>query len=167
MDSHNVAIFLPKSSFFMDFSCKEKLEDNFKELLLNLEESYQIEMKGFYQIKVYQDSYYGTIIEIEEEEIPYFDYLDSQIEMNIHIVKNVCILYQVEDILNLDYEILKSSDLFQYENHFYIKLKKEIKYPNYLKLLEQGTVIYGDRTYNILKFGRLFHKSNEKLSFTK
>ncbi len=156
-DGKNVVIFLPSFNIFLDRLKKDELEDYFRALFLKLEERYGIDQSGFYQIYVYKDIYYGVVLEIEEEEIPYLDYLDNEVEMNIHIPKETIFMYQLEDILALDLDTLKASDLYFYQNKFYIELKKEISKKNYFQLLEYGELIYGDKTKKIQKLGKLFH----------
>ncbi|MCI9233358.1 MAG: hypothetical protein HFH08_02025 [Bacilli bacterium] len=156
-EGRDMVIFLPSSNIFLDKLKREELEDYFKSLFLKLEERYGIDQSGFYQIYVYKDSYYGAILEIEEEDIPYLDYMDNEVEMNIHIPKSTNFMYQVEDILDLDKDILNLANLYYYQNKFYIELKKEISKKSYLKLLEYGELIYGEQVQKIQKFGKLFH----------
>lgn len=155
-DGKDVVIFLPASNIFLDRLKKEELEDYFKMIFLKLEERYGIDQSGFYQIYVYKDSYYGAVLEIEEEDIPYLDYIDNEVEMNIHIPKDTSFMYQLEDIFDLDKEILNASNLYYYQNKFYIELKKEVLKKNYFRLLEYGELIYGEKVKKIQKLGKLF-----------
>ncbi len=155
-DGKNVVIFLPSSNIFLDRLKREELEEYFRALFLKLEERYGIDQSGFYQIYVYKDSYYGAILEIEEEDIPYLDYMDNEVEMNIHIPKNTNFMYRLEDILDLSEEILSASNLYYYRNKFYLELKKEVSKKNYLRLLEYGELVYGEKIKKIQKSGKLF-----------
>lgn len=155
IDQEKVVIFLPKPFFSFDFEDKEKLEENFKELFLKLEDRYELDMSGFYQIKVYQDLYYGAILDIEQEELPYFDCFDRQVEMSIQIMKDSFFLYQVEDILEIEPEILKHSNCYIFQEHFFLELVHELPLSFYIKLLESSTVVYGRKTQNIIKFGHI------------
>ncbi|MCI8545383.1 MAG: hypothetical protein HFH09_04050 [Bacilli bacterium] len=155
-DGKDVVIFLPASNIFLDRLKREELEDYFKTLFLKLEDRYGIDHCGFYQIYVYKDSYYGAILEIEEEDLPYLDYIDNEVEMNIHIPKDTSFMYQLEDILDLDIEILKASNLYYYQNRFYIELKREVQKKNYLQLLEYGELIYGEKVKKVQRSGKLF-----------
>lgn len=155
-DRKDVVIFLPASNIFLDRLKREELEDYFKTLFLKLEDRYGIDHCGFYQIYVYKDSYYGAILEIEEEDLPYLDYIDNEVEMNIHIPKDTSFMYQLEDILDLDIEILKASNLYYYQNRFYIELKREVQKKNYLQLLEYGELIYGEKVKKVQRSGKLF-----------
>lgn len=156
MDQESVVVFLPNPIFSVDLSCKDQLEEYFRALFLKLEEYYDMHMRGFYQIRVYQDPNYGAIFEIDEEDVPYFDYLDQQVEMSIQIIKESFFLYQVEDILQLNRDIIKCCTFYQYQNHFYLKLNEKISLGNYIKLLEHSEIIYGSKTKRITRLGKLF-----------
>lgn len=155
-EGKDVVIFLPASNIFLDRLKKEELEEYFRTLFLKLEERYGLDQSGFYQIYVYKDPFYGAILEIEEEDIPYLDYMDNEVEMNIHIPKDTSFMYQLEDIFDLDVEILNASNLYYYQNKFYIELKREVQKKNYLRLLEYGELIYGEKTKKVQKLGKLF-----------
>lgn len=157
LDQEDVVIFLPNFSF--DLLNRDVLEDYFRDLFLKLEDCYEIEMNGFYQIDLYTDSNYGTVVKIEGDDIPYFDYFDHQVEMSIHVNKENCFLYQVEDILDLPSEILEKSSFYQYQNSFFIQLNEAVSKPNYIRLLEYGSLVYGEMARKIMNFGKLFRKS--------
>ena len=142
LDQEDVVIFLPNFSF--DLLNRDVSEDYFRDLFLKLEDCYEIEMNGFYQIDLYTDSNYGTVVKIEGDDIPYFDYFDHQVEMSIHVNKENCFLYQVEDILDLPSEILEKSSFYQYQNSFFIQLNEAVSKPNYIRLLEYGSLVYGE-----------------------
>lgn len=156
LEQNNVVIFLPTPFFSLDFSSKDDLEDYFRELFLKLEDHYDFNMSGFYDIEVYEDSYYGAIFTIEEEDIPYFDCLDRQVEMSIRISKEKEFLYKIEDPLDLNEEIVSASQFYQYQNEFFLKLTKKLTIASYMRLLEYSTLVYGKKVKNIQKFGHLF-----------
>ncbi len=157
LEQNNVVIFLPTPFFSFDFSCKDELEDYFRELFLKLEDHYDFNMSGFYDIEVYEDSYYGAIFTIEEEDMPYFDCFDRQVEMSIHISKEKEFLYKIEDPLDLEQGIISCSEFYQYQNQFFLKVKKKLTTASYMRLLEYSTIVYGKKVKNIMKFGKLFH----------
>lgn len=154
MEEENVVIFMPIQNILIDFSSNDVLEDYFRKLFLKLEAQYDLDMSGLYQIEVYQDPRYGAVFDIEVEEVPYFDYLEHQVEMSIHIVKDPLFLYQIDDLLNIEKEILKKSKIYQYKKKFFIKLPKEISNRNYIKLLEIGNLVYGKEAKIITKLGK-------------
>lgn len=154
MDQEKVVIFFPTFSFDVDFSCKDTLEDYFKQLFLKLEARYDVEMKGFYQIKVYQDSYYGSIFDIEAEEVPYLDFLDHQVEMSIQVLKMSKFLYQIDDFLDVA-ELKDFCNCYYYQHHFYVEIINKMPDFMYWKLLEYSKLIYGKKVSNIIHFGNL------------
>lgn len=154
----SVVIFLPTPNLLLETLSKEELEDYFRSLFLKLGNRYEINQNGFYQITIYKDAFFGSILEIEEEEIPYFDYMDTQVEMSIHIKKDSFFMYEVADILDLEEEIIKKSNLYFVQNKFYIELKSKIMEKNYMKLLEYGKIIYGEKVKKVQKYGKLLDK---------
>ena len=154
MDEENVVIFMPIQNASVDFSSKDVLEDYFRKLFLKLEAQYDLDMSGLYQIEIYKYFRYGVIFDIEIEDVPYFNYLDHQIEMSIHIVKEPLFLYQVDDLLNIEEKILKNSKIYQHKNKFFIQLGKRISNKDHIKLSELGILVYGKEAKTILKFGK-------------
>lgn len=157
LDQENVVIFLPNFSF--DVLNRDVLEDYFKELFLKLEDCYEIEMNGFYQIDIYMDSNYGTVVKIEGDDIPYLDYFDHSVEMSIHVNKDHGFLYQVEDVLDLPSEVLEKSSFYRYQNDFFLQIDSSVSRSSYIRLLEYSSLVYGEEARKVMNFGKLFHKS--------
>ena len=80
----------------MDFSNTKVLERDLKSLLLRLKKYYKIDIKGYYNITVYIDEYYGAVLKIEEDN-DYYDYFDDTIAIRMKKVKSN-FLYEVDDI---------------------------------------------------------------------
>jgi len=153
IDELNFTIYLNK--FYIndiDLKNKDDLENYFKNLFLKLKDSYQMPLSGYYNITIYLDKFYGVIIDIQKEDLEYFDYFGGQIDMRIAIVDN-SFLYQVKDINILKNQTIYGA-IYQYKNHFYFKLEKEIPNNLYLKLLEWSNIIYKENTEIIMKKGK-------------
>lgn len=153
-DQNNMVIFLPAPSFELNFSLKDEMEDYFRTLFLKLDHLYNLNFEGFYHVAVYHDKYYGVILEIEKEDLPYIDCLEQQIEMSIHIMNEPHFLYQLEDILPLPSNILNNSKCYLYQNQFFIELTNEISYFDYVKLLEYATIVFGKKAKKIIGLGK-------------
>lgn len=139
----------------INLSSKDNLEIYFKELFQQLKDQYEIEINGYYNIDIYEDQHYGTIINIEKEEMEYFDYFDNQIDMQINIQTNVTFLYQIEDILTIPKEIKDKIEIYHYLDNFYLKIIKPISNIELGRLLEISNLKYGPKNKNILKLGKL------------
>ena len=123
----------------MDFSNTKALERDLKSLLLRLKKHYKIDMKGYYNIIVYLDDYYGAVLKIEEDN-DYYDYFDDTIAIRIKKVKSK-FLYEVDDISYIDNYIDKFK-INNRDNKIYLTIINELNSYEYLNLLETSRIIY-------------------------
>lgn len=129
----------------IDFDDVDYLEKYLKDLIIKLKNIYDIDIKGFYNIKIYIDSIYGAILELEAEDLDYGDYF-NQIEMRIIPIYTV-FLYKVEDYINI------YGKIYTYKNNIYLKLDNKISYKDYIKVMDYAEIVYNN-TDNILNFGK-------------
>ena len=129
----------------IDFANVESLEKYLKDLIIKLKNIYYIDIKGFYNIKVYIDSIYGAILELDAEDLDYGDYF-NQIEMRIIPIYTI-FLYRVEDYLSI------CGKIYSYKNNIYLKLNENISYKDYIKVMDYAEIVYNN-TDNILNFGK-------------
>lgn len=132
----------------IDFTKKNELEKYFKELFLKLKEYYNIKINGYYNINVYIDEFYGVVLELQKEELDYYEYFDNQVDMHI-LTEEVQFLYLIEDYFIINE--LNISKLYYYKDKYYILPNINTDY-NYL--LENSEVVYKN-TKEIIKFGRV------------
>lgn len=122
-----------------------KSEDYFKKLFINIKNKYNLKLNGYYKIYVFVDKFYGSIIEIENEELDYYDYF-NQIDMEIKVI-NSTFLYQI----NYDYltkDILEKVNIYKIKDKLYIKiLEQDILN----KIIEYSKIIYDESAKEILK----------------
>ena len=123
----------------MDFSNTKALERDLKNLLLRLKKYYKIEIKGYYNITVYMDKYYGAVLKIEENN-DYYDYFDDSIEVRMKKVKSK-FLYEIDDISYIETYIDKFKISID-NNKVYLTIDNELNEYEYLKLLEVSNIIY-------------------------
>lgn len=133
----------------MDFEDREELEEYFRELFLKLKDLYQIVIQGYYNIDIYIDSLYGAVIEIEKEELDYFEYDDNQVDMRI-CIHQTSILYELEEYIPLDQ---KKYDMIWYGNKWYVKLKQKLNEIYLGRLLEYAEIHYQEENEQILRRG--------------
>ena len=134
-ENNLLIIYLPNKLF----DSNQDVEKYFYTLFSKLKNNYNISISGYCDISIYSDEYYGHVIEIKREE---FDYLDSNIEMNIKI-KKTNFLYEIDTITNY-------GTIYKYHNKFYLKLNKKITNNKYYQLLENSNLIYNDLTIKII-----------------
>lgn len=153
MRDDKIVVFLNKKEIVnLDFNDELKLEEYFKMLFIKLKKNYEIELNGYYNIDVYQDKQFGAILEIENEELEYYNYF-NQIDMKINILKNSSFLYEIEYGF-LDNEILSQTICYKNSDKIYLKIEKDINDITFAKILEYSEIIYGDVIQDILKYGK-------------
>ena len=144
-DYNKTIIFLKKELVgSLDFNNIDSLENYLKELFLKLKNIYNMEIKGFYNIKVFIDSIYGMVLELEAEDLEYGDYF-NQIEMRIIPIYTE-FLYKIEDYINI------KGKVYIYKNEIYLKVNKNISNKDYLKVMDHAKIVYNN-TDNIIKYG--------------
>lgn len=138
----------------IDFTNHEQIEKDFKNIFIILNKKYDIDINGYYSVKLYRNKFYGIILDIKLNDVDYIDYrdfFDNQIEMNIEVL-DTDILYEVEDFFFLNK--LENIDLYNYHNKLYISLKNKLDESEYLRLIEFSHVIYGLNAKKILSKGK-------------
>ena len=121
------------------------LEELCRDVINKLNDYYNIELKGFYDVIIYIDSKYGSVLEFILEDLDlYYDY--SKVDLHI-IKKDVNFLYQVDDILDLNID-----KFYLYHNKYYIPLDNLT-----LRNIEFGRIIY-QNTNQIIRNGSLMCK---------
>lgn len=166
IDDLNMIIYLNNMKIkTIDFSKKEDLQDCFRDLFVNLKDSYNINVNGFYNINVYKDKFYGIVLEIEKEDIDYIDYLSGQVDMNIIVDNNNTFLYEINDYFNIDKKNIDKFKLYQYKNKIYLQVIDNISSIDFGKIMEFSKIIYGDICKQILKHGKKIEVNNFSLNF--
>ena len=148
IDNNKFIVFLNKK---FDLDDKVKLEKCFKDLFYNLKNKYNIEVNGYYNINVYADKYYGTIIEMENEDLEYYTCF-NQIDMEINVFKSN--FYYKIDYSFLNKDILDKCYCYEYNNQIYLKIKDSIDKITLSKLLEISNVSYGLEAEKIAQYGK-------------
>lgn len=144
----------PYTEDFLNTKEKTSIENYFRSLFLKLKKYYQIELNGYYDIHIYNNKNYGSIITVEKEDYEYYNYFDDKLDMRISCEQESEFLYELEDI-NLEIKKEKKVSIYTYNNHFYIKIKENLSNIEMAKILEYSKVIYGKEVCNILSFGKI------------
>ena len=110
MDLDSIILFLSDMDFSLDEDIDE-LENNFRNIFIRLRNLYDIDIQGYFKVDIYKDKYIGAIIEIQKDDMEYFDYLDSQIDMNISIHNDEIILFEVIDLYLFSEKLTYESNL--------------------------------------------------------
>lgn len=134
--------------FLNNLNLKSSINSQIKDIIKMIQKKYNIQ-NSFYDIFVYNDNNYGSILEINIAD-SYFEQID------ITIIKNV-FLYQV------DFFCLKDATYYKYNNKLYLKLNKKINEILLGKLIECSQIIYGDEAKKILKLGEFINYKQDYL----
>ena len=138
---NKIIVFLYKRINFKQIN----LEKYFKKLFIKFKEDYHIELNGYYSINIYIDKFYGSVIEIENEDLDYYNYF-NQIDMEVKLNDNV-FLYEI-DYEYLNKSIINNSNIYKLKDKLYIQVKDN----NILnKILEYSNIIYGEKIKYILR----------------
>ena len=138
---NKIIVFLYKRINFKQIN----LENYFKKLFIKFKEDYHIELNGYYSINIYIDKFYGSVIEIENEDLDYYNYF-NQIDMEVKLNDNV-FLYEI-DYEYLNKSIINNSNIYKLKDKLYIQVKDN----NILnKILEYSNIIYGEKIKYILR----------------
>lgn len=157
-DDINTVIYINKEySSDIDFSNELEIENYFKKVFNKLKTFYNISIKGFYNIDVYLDNYYGIVLNLEKENIDYYDYFDNHIDMQFRIKKYSSFLYKLNDLFDLSSQIKDKVIVYFYRNQIYAKIIKKIDYLNLGKLIENSQIIYDEKIDDIVKYGKIIN----------
>ena len=154
IDDNNIIVFLNKFNIKnIDFKNRENIEKHFRNIFLKLKHIYKLDIKGYYNINIYMDDYYGAVLEIEHEDIEYIDYFDKTIDMRVSVINDNNFLYKIKDIFMINKEIINKIDIYNFKEEYYIKIKKECNDYEIGNILETSQLIYDNITSDILKLG--------------
>lgn len=156
IDNDKLIIYINKCNLLdIDMHDKNDLELYFKSLFLKLNDNYGIKARGFYEINVYQDKYYGIILSLQKEEVDDYIYFNNGIDMCIKVNDQNSFLYEVDDYFFLDDKLLKCIDILHYNDKIYIKIKEQLDEVDNTKLIEHTKEIVYNNTYINNKFNKL------------
>lgn len=152
LNDDNFIVFLNK--LYLDsnqFELKKDFEINFKKLFSILNKFYNIEIIGYYDIKIYCDKIYGYVLNIKKEELDFYDYYDDHIDMKITINNNQKFIFRVNNSSVLDESVLKFCHLIKTDKQVYLIPKKTISQQKLGNVIENCTIIYGPIAEAIIK----------------
>ena len=119
---------------------------NIKKFINILKNKYNLELYGYYEIKIYIDENYGIIMKLIKNELEYLDYLNNELEININIIED-SFLYQIEDLWLLK-KIKDNIVIYKCFEKIYIEINKisNIFLPS---IIENSTIIFGEQAVKI------------------
>ncbi len=109
----------------------EDLEELCFDIVDKLNKFFDIQLKGFYDVEIYRDINYGTVLEftLEQSDL-YIDF--TKIDLHISDYNNYKFLYEIDDIFDIDVK-----KIYLYNNKIYTPIDK-LKIEN----IEFGKLVY-------------------------
>lgn len=133
------------------FELKKDFEIYFKNLFRILNKFYNIEISGYYDIKIYCDKIYGYILDVKKEEIDFYDYYDDHVDMKITINNNHKFVFRLNDNSVLDESTINYCHLVKIDKNIYLIPKRTISQYNLGNLIENSVIIYGNSAEDIIR----------------
>ena len=151
LNEDNFIVFLNKMYLKSNkLELKKDIENYFKCLFKKLNEFYNMEMSGYYDIKIYCDKIYGYVLDIKKEEIDLYDYYDDHINMKIEIIDGQKFVFRIHDMSVLDKLILNYCHLLKLKDDLYLLPKKTINQYILGRIIENSSLIYGEISEKII-----------------
>lgn len=149
----NLVVFLNKKIAPKNINNKIELEKYFQKIFNKLNNIYNLDLNGNYEINIYNNEY-GIILELKKEEIEYFDYYDT-IDMHLNVSKYKDILYKTTNIIN-------NINIYEYKGELYIE-PIDADFNRLGIIIENSEIVYGKKAYTIKKKGKKLDRKSLKV----
>lgn len=152
LNDDSLIVFLNK--FYIEknnFSLKNNLENYFKKIFKILNDCYSIEIIGYYNIRIYRDKIYGYVLEMNKEDLDFYNYYDTHIDMKITISNFDRFVFKLNSNSLLEKRLLNFCYLIKYDKDIYLIPKKTITQYYLGNLIENCKIIYGSKAREILE----------------
>ncbi|MDD2181234.1 MAG: hypothetical protein PHW32_02570 [Bacilli bacterium] len=155
-ENDNIKVYLNKEyTNKIDINNISKLEEYLSRILFRLKNDCQIEIIGYYELKILYDELYGIVIILNKNDYEYADLFESQIDLDLNINKTNFFLYEVDDLFVIDDKLLKKAVIYIYKQKLYLKLISNIETLEMGRLLEFSNLICGDKVSKIINKGKI------------
>jgi len=125
----------------------DNIEDFVKDIFNRSLKKYNL--SGRILFNVYVDRFYGMIIEIKKENNLIIDKLiDIKIKFNL----NISFLYEVDYFYLIDNNIF-NQNIYFYNDKFYLEIINDFNENEYIKLLDNSSIIYDEKINCIVNNG--------------
>ena len=134
MEDEKIVLYL--YNYFFKSNDKDIIVKEIKELFLKLIKIYHIKISGIYEVLLYENLKYGTILEIIKKEELLFS--KDLIDIKVKIIKNIDIYLKTKDYFILS----KYKNIYYFNNYFYININN---IDSLINLLEFVEIIYKEK----------------------
>ncbi len=131
--SEDEKIILYLYNYFFKTTEKDTITREIKKIFIRLIKNYHFQIGGIYDVLVYENEEYGTILEIEKCEEFLFN--PDLIDIKVRIVKKTNFYFKTSD-----YFIIENFDNIYYQdNYYYLKINSKL---DLISLSEFGSIEY-------------------------
>ena len=121
--------------FYFDTLDKNNLIKNIKKIFLKLMIYYDIKLLGLYNVSIFENIKYGTVLEIDKEKLLF---PRNMIDINVKIFKNQEFYLKTNDYFSIE----NYNNIYYYKDNYYINIKN---IDNIYKVLEHVKIIYNKK----------------------
>ena len=127
-------------NYFFKSTSSETITREVKDLFIKLIKYHNIKISGIYNVYIFENEKYGTILEIESKEQLLFN--PDLIDIKVKLCKETNIYLKTNNYFILD----KYQNIYYFDNYFYIDISNVL---NLLDIIEFVDIIY-DKDYEFL-----------------
>ena len=131
-DSDKIILYL--YNYFFKSEEKDIIVREIKKIFIRLIKNYHFKIGGIYDVLVYENKDYGTILEIEKKEELLFN--PDLIDIKVRIIKDIDFYYKTSD-----YFIIENyNNIYYQDSYYYLKLNDKL---DLVSLSEFGYLFLG------------------------
>ena len=120
-------------NYFFKTTPTDTLTKEIKKIFIRLIKNYHFKLGGIYNVLVYENPYYGTILEIEKIEELLFN--PDLIDIKVRVINNQNFYFKTDD-----YFIIENyNNIYYQDGYYYLKLNDKTKITS---LIEYGSIEY-------------------------
>ena len=120
-------------NYFFKITPTYTLTKEIKKIFIRLIKNYHFKLGGIYNVLVYENPYYGTILEIEKIEELLFN--PDLIDIKVRVINNQNFYFKTDD-----YFIIENyNNIYYQDGYYYLKLNDKTKITS---LIEYGSIEY-------------------------
>lgn len=136
LDIQNEKIVVYLYNYFFKTKEKDKLVKEIKNIFLKLIKNYDLNINGRYEVYVYENSKYGTILEIFEKDELLFP--KELIDIKVKIMDKTNIYLKTNNYFVLE----KYNNIYYFDSYFYINI---LDINNLINIIEFVDIIYNEK----------------------
>ena len=131
IDSDKIILYL--YNYFFETEEKAIIVREIKKIFIRLIKNYHFKIGGIYDVLVYENKDYGTILEIEKCEELLFN--PDLIDIKVRIIKDLDFYYKTSDYFIIE----KYNNIYYQDSYYYLKINDKL---DLISLSEFGNIEY-------------------------